>query len=576
MIERICPNCGVPMNGEKCIKPDCGCNTIMSSTIYWCDECNVPIFEKECPRCGKTGKYISTDIRPVFPEENALISLLLENDPKKYQKSSVWANNATYVIDGKKITLSSGDFNQLPIEEIKKIKEKYELFASQIDYTFFNEYIKRFVEANSDRYNYIKEEAISYVQQYRDKYDIEDMMVSFSGGKDSTVTSHIVNCALGTNKVLHIFGDTTLEFPYTLEYKKRFNKNAESQGVRILTAKNREKNFEDLCAEVGPPSRVMRWCCTVFKTGAIQKTLSSAFKNKDNILSFQGIRRSESVSRSKYERETESPKISKQTVASPIIDWIDFDVWLYILTTGIDFNYAYRLGWTRVGCWCCPNNGNWSEFLSKVHMYDRYLHWQDILIDFANKIGKPDPDNYIGEGWWKARQGGYGVDAAQTSIVSFEPCATDETAFNYDLQKPITDQLYELFKPFGYINKELGNKRLGEVYVMNKAGKVVLILQGRVGSTKLKVTIKDFHIAKSKNLAAAEKRIQCQLTKYQMCLGCKACESVCKYDAISVKDDGTGKITYSINDEKCRRCTECVAHYNAGCYMRKVLTIKRS
>ena len=111
---------------------------------------------------------------------------------------------------------------------------------------------------------------------------------------------------------------------------------------------------------------------------------------------------------------------------------------------------------------------------------------------------------------------------------------------------------------------------------MNKAGKVVLILQGRVGSTKLKVTIKDFHIAKSKNLAAAEKRIQCQLTKYQMCLGCKACESVCKYDAISVKDDGTGKITYSINDEKCRRCTECVAHYNAGCYMRKVLTIKRS
>ena len=59
------------------------------------------------------------------------------------------------------------------------------------------------------------------------------------------------------------------------------------------------------------------------------------------------------------------------------------------------------------------------------------------------------------------------------------------------MQRPITEELYELFKPFGYINKELGNKRLGEVYVMNKAGKVVLILQGRLGSTKLKVTIKD-------------------------------------------------------------------------------------
>ena len=90
------------------------------------------------------------------------------------------------------------------------------------------------------------------------------------------MTSHLVNKALGTNKILHIFGDTTLEFPYTLEYKKRrLNKNDESIGVRVLTAKNREKNFEELCEIVGPPSRVMRWCCTVFKTGAIRKTIAS-------------------------------------------------------------------------------------------------------------------------------------------------------------------------------------------------------------------------------------------------------------------------------------------------------------
>ena len=68
-------------------------------------------------------------------------------------------------------------------------------------------------------------------------------------------------------------------------------------------------------------------------TPSSEKTISSAYKDKTNILTFQGIRRNESASRSKYERETESPKISKQTVAAPIIDWIDFDVWLYILTT---------------------------------------------------------------------------------------------------------------------------------------------------------------------------------------------------------------------------------------------------
>ena len=197
------------------------------------------------------------------------------------------------------------------------------------------------------------------------------------------------------------------------------------------------------------------------------------------------------------------------------------------------------------------------------------------MISFAKKIGKPDPEEYVDSGNWKARQGGNGLEEAKKSIVSFEPCATDENSYNYELQKPITEELYELFKPFGYINKELGNKRLGEVYVMNKKGEVVLILQGKIGSTSLKITIKKYNIANARNLKAAEGKIQCQLTKYQMCLGCKACESVCKHDAISLKHDDNGNTLYKIDDQRCVRCTECVGHFNAGCYMRKVLTIKR-
>ena len=579
MIERICPKCKIPMSGESCVNPRCNHLTVMSSTIYWCEDCNIPIYEKTCPLCGKEGHYIATDVRPVFPEENLLVSLISSGNPFEYQKKSVWYGSNAYIIDGVKKKISVSKLNKMSLAEIRALKERYESEADKIDYKFFNKHKEKFISANRDRYNEITEEATREIQKYRERYEVENMMISFSGGKDSTVTSHIVRKALGTNNILHIFGDTTLEFPYTLEYKARFNKRSEeneASGVKVLVAKNREKNFEELCEVVGPPSRVMRWCCTVFKTGAIQKTISTAFKNKTNILSFQGIRHSESVSRSKYERESQSPKIAKQTVFSPIIDWMDYDVWLYILTTNIDFNYAYRLGWTRVGCWCCPNNGGWSEFLAKVHMYDQYIHWHELLVDFAKQVGKPDPEEYVNEGGWKARQGGNGLAAAQTSIVKFEPCATDENAFNYDLQKPITDELYELFKPFGYINKDLGNKRIGEVFVLNKSGKIVLILQGRIGSTRLKVIIKDPHIAKAKNFVVAESKIQCQLTKYQMCLGCKACESVCKHDAISVKDNGEGIITYTIDNEKCKRCAECVGHFNAGCYMRKVLGIKRA
>ena len=179
------------------------------------------------------------------------------------------------------------------------------------------------------------------------------------------------------------------------------------------------------------------------------------------------------------------------------------------------------------------------------------------------------------DGFWKARQGGNGVAYAQKSVISFKPCATEENAFNYELQKPVTEELYELFRPFGYLNFDMGNARLGEVFILNRAGKILLKLQGRVGSRNLKVTILDHKIAGASDMKTAEERVKCQVTKYQMCMGCLACESVCRFNALSVKEEKDGKIDYRISDEKCMRCGECVNHFIAGCYMRKVLSIKR-
>ncbi len=575
----MCPKHKCVVTAGKCNEFDidkngnrvpCEAQLEEASAIFWCKNCNVPSFYSICPRCKSKLEYLCTDIRPVFPEEKILYAILQKKEPSFYQKSSVWCSSNTYIIDGRKEKFSVTAFNSLSLDVIKKIKDQYDESVYLVDYEYFNDIVERFCLVNKSRYEEITDEAISYIQKYKNEFEFDSMFVSFSGGKDSTVVSSLVTRAFSSNKVIHIFGDTTLEFPLTYEYKKRFAKEH-----MVVTAKNYEKSFEKLCEQIGPPSRVMRWCCTVFKTGAITPKLSSVFKDKTKVLSFQGIRHSESASRSKYERESDDSKIAKQVAAMPIINWIDFDVWLYILTSKIDFNEAYRLGYSRVGCWCCPNNGAWSEFLSKVHMYDKYLKWHELLVNFAKQIGKPDPEEYVDGGFWKARQGGNGLDYAQKSVISYEPCATADNAFNYELQRPISDELYELFKPFGYINTELGNQRLGEVYVVDKNGTPVLILQGRKGTTKLKVTIKKSNIAKAKSMAVAENRIQSQLTKYQMCIGCKACESVCRHNAISLKELPDGSTEYKIDDEKCVRCGECVYHFNMGCYMRKVLTIKR-
>ena len=65
---------------------------------------------------------------------------------------------------------------------------------------------------------------------------------------------------------------------------------------------------------------MMRWCCSMFKTGPITRIMNRKYGNKQ-ILTFYGIRKVESTARSKYSRiseNTESVKIQKQTVASPI------------------------------------------------------------------------------------------------------------------------------------------------------------------------------------------------------------------------------------------------------------------
>ena len=570
LLKYICTKDNIRTKSSVC--PVCGDRTeLEKSDIYWCENCKVPLYDKTCECCGSKGRRITTDIRPVFPEERLLLEILLDKEIGTYDNSSVWncAGNK-YLIDGERIKFSVKDLKE---KDADKVREQYEKFADAISYDSFNQYMDKFVFANKSRYEYIVKEAVDYIKESTENYTTKDMFVSFSGGKDSTVTSSLVMRALSEPKVLHIFGDTTLEFPETIEYVKRFKK--ENPYTPVVSSKNKDKDFQELCKLVGPPSRVMRWCCTIFKTGSIQRKIKSLFRNKDKIITFYGIRRSESASRNKYERETEGAKITKQITISPIIDWMDFDIWLYLLTTKTDFNRAYRLGYARVGCWCCPNNSGWSEFLSKIHMPLQSEQFRNLLIDFAKGIGGADPEVYVDEGKWKARQGGNGVEYAKKTAVEFTPCALEENAFNYQLQRPITEELYELFKPFGYLNFQLGNKRLGEVYVLRKNGNMVLKLQGRIGSNNLKVTILDHKIDGAKNINAAEDKIKCQLTKYQMCMGCRACESICKHNAILIKEDKEGNLSYSILDDKCVRCAECVNHYTAGCYMRKVLVTKK-
>ena len=564
---------------ETSVCPVCGGRArVFKTEIFWCPHCNAPSFYDTCSVCHSHCERIGTDVRPVFPEERLLIEVL-NGYPMKFAGRSVWClGSSSYVVDGKIIRLNALEMRKA---DPKFVRSELERFAVQnqpfVDDYLESEGIKAFCRINRGRLAEITDEATNYIKSRAVGYSPANSFVSFSGGKDSTVVSHLAMKALGAETIVHIYGDTTLEYPTTHEYVERFKKRY--QRTPVIVAKNRDQDFNDLCTKIGPPSRVMRWCCTVFKTGAITKTIESLFSKTPRILTFFGVRRLESVSRSNYERDSDDSKITKQVVCSPIIDWTSFDDWLYILSNKLDFNYAYRQGFSRVGCWCCPNNSSWSGFLSSIYMPEMHENFQNILYDFAKGVGKPDWKEYVDEGKWKARQGGNGLEMGKNTIVTFKPCAFDENAMNFELSRPIGDMLYTLFQPFGIIDRDMGNKQLGEVYVLdNETKQPLLQLRGVPGTRNLRVAILS-NRGKFKNHRLAELLVSSQITKFQTCLACGACESVCRFGALTVKNASKGNATldsvrYKINPTKCRHCLECVNHFDSGCYMKKVLRIK--
>ena len=573
-----CQKCNIETEHNNC--PECRSDTVPvpENGVYWCSECKIPIMKEPgkigeefskivCPLCGRPVEYLASDLRPVFPEERLLVELLLGKKPNTYVNSSVWAANSRYYIDGKSVAISTKHFQHADTDDLA---EKLRKYHDENSYDAFDVFIERFIKANSYRLHYIKKEATEFVMSVAKHIPEERLVISFSGGKDSTATADVVVKALGNPRITHIFGDTTLEFPVTYEYASRFDENNPDTPVWI--SKNYDQDFYEVCDDIGPPARMMRWCCSMFKTGPITRLLNEAFPG-EQILTFYGIRKCESVSRSKYSRithNTESVKIQKQTVAAPIFFWSDLDVWLYILGEKIDFNDAYRLGYDRVGCWCCPNNNSRAQFLSRIYMPKQSKKWRSFLIDFAKRIGKPDAEVYVDTGKWKARQGGNGLAAANDVKIKFTNCTAEDHAKIYSLVRPFDNTFINMMAPFGVVAPELGRKLIQETIIVDVRTKVpiVSIQPFSQDGYEYAVKIKTMNVAKHDDL---QRMIGYQVRKFNACRKCLKCESICKQGAIMIVGD-----EYIIDPEKCVRCKKCVSakYLDGGCMMDKYLKTK--
>lgn len=564
--------------------------------IYWDQEKNIPIILDKNLDDIKIKKKklieVAQDLRPVFLEEKHLLRVLFNLEEDIYYKS-VWCTKlGRYIVDGT-------PFRKSIIKKISEVEE-FEVFRKRVlNFEKTDKMVEKekeifqnFIEENSehmsmlfnsterdDEGNFIG--AYPFIEEVLKKYSTRIPMVSFSGGKDSTVVSHLVRKALNNQSILHIFGDTTLELPLTYKYVERFKE--ENPMTPFFDEKNEENNFFQMCKEIGPPSRVKSWCCSIFKTGPMGTTLTNF---DEDFLTFYGVRRKESASRSKYLKVSKTPKIHGGIVASPVIDWFDLDIWLYILSEKIDFNDNYKLGFPRVGCWMCPNNSDISQFLAKVYVsrdeygeinFD-YKEWEEFLYDFSYKIVKEyhlenniplsqeelkeEVEKYVKNNKWKTRQGGAGLEKSKDLNFKQKECVNEKNTYILNLNRDIDEEFITLFKPFGKISISNSGKSQ-EMYVLNREKEALFKILFKEKNREIKITLINL---KDKYLYG---KIIRQINKFNTCIYCQACNSTCSFGALSVIN---GK--YTIDENKCVHCLNCVTKFDMGCLVASALRTK--
>jgi phosphoadenosine phosphosulfate reductase len=523
---------------------------------------------------------LASDIRPVFSRERRILEFYEDRD---LSKAVVWrgSHSAYYYVDGESVRAPT-------IAELRETLPALQDYVDAVDhYDVLDKQIltryHRAMEVNRSNLGVLESEAMEFTQRVQEKFGDRLNIVSFSGGKDSTVVSDLVRRALNS-QVTHVFSDTTLEDPNTYAYIRRFRQ--QNPLIPFWKARS-EKDFFSLVEQIGPPSRIMRWCCTIFKTGPINN-LSQTLGEK-RVLTFYGIRQSESRSRSKYDRVgvaqdgqgnvvavdpdddhgvTVGAKIGQQITASPILHWSEFDVWLYILLHNLDFNDAYRWGFSRVGCWPCPLNSAWSDILTQLYFPEMSKRWREQLIHFAQKIGKPDPEEYVDDRAWTRRFGGAGMKNRFTGLDT-DPCGEVEHTIQIKLERQVKrEDLLEFLKPLGHVDSVRSRPALGEIYLEAHQCQEwsALKVQAIEGTNTLRVTVLG---ATDPDRILSYARLQA--TKYQTCRRCSACAAVCPHSAITVSAEMD---IYEIDETCCIGCLECVTHFGStGCLVAKSLSV---
>jgi|ERR1700722_3504461 len=288
----------------------------------------------------------------------------------------------------------------------------------------------------------LKKTVDSLIEEIQQLYlsDTVPWVVGYSGGKDSTATLQLVWTAVSNlepsmrNKPVHVIStDTLVENPVvaawvtrSLEAMQEAAKEKELPFIpHRLTPALQDSFWVNLIGKGYPaPRPKFRWCTERLKIKPSNSFITGIVQQSGEAILVLGIRKAESSTRAANMKKQEARRVRERLspnaslpnslVYSPIEDWSNDDVWMFLMQVSNPWGYDNKdlltmyqgaspdgecplvidsstpsCGDSRFGCWVCTLVDQ-DKSMHAMIQNDEEKEWMLPLLELRNALDVPD------------------------------------------------------------------------------------------------------------------------------------------------------------------------------------------